>query len=122
MIFSEIAKSLRKSANLTQTELAEKLKVSKSCISMIEIGKNEPTANTLVRYADFFDCTTDFLLGRADDYHILPATALSLETVSTDEQSLIKTYRKLNSTQKTYVKAYIDIRLEEQSKTANFPI
>ena len=54
MTFSEISKSLRKENGLSQVQLAEALNVSKACISMIEIGKNDPTANTLLKYADFF--------------------------------------------------------------------
>ena len=37
-MFSEVLKSLRLKAGLTQTELAEKLKVGKSTISMYENG------------------------------------------------------------------------------------
>ena len=62
MNFSEISKTLRKERNLSQVELAKALNVSKACISMIEIGRNEPTANTLIRYADFFECSVDYLL------------------------------------------------------------
>lgn len=47
MIFSEISKALRKEKGLSQAQLAEALKVSNGCIGMIEIGKNEPTANNI---------------------------------------------------------------------------
>lgn len=64
MSFAEISKYLRSEKNISQIELAKALNVSKACISMIEIGRNEPTANTLNRYADFFDVSVDFLLER----------------------------------------------------------
>lgn len=67
MTFSNTSKTLRKEKGLSQVQLAEALNISKACISMIEIGKNEPTANTLLKYADFFQCSTDYLLGREDD-------------------------------------------------------
>lgn len=47
MAFSDKSKELREEFGITQAELAKALKLSRSCISMIEIGKNEPTANTL---------------------------------------------------------------------------
>ncbi len=114
MNFSEISKMLRKSRNLTQEALAKELQTSKSCISMIEIGKNEPTANTLLRYADYFQCSTDFLLGREDDFGNTTTAPLLLEAVTTEEQLLLRRYRKLNANNQSYVKAYLDIRLEEQ--------
>ena len=68
MTFSEMSRYLRKEKGLSQVELAKALNVSKACISMIEIGKNEPTAITLIKYADFFECSIDYLLGREDDF------------------------------------------------------
>ena len=32
-----------------------------------EAGEREPDASTLVRMADFYDVTTDYLLGRSDE-------------------------------------------------------
>ncbi len=115
MNFAEMSRSLRKSRNLTQMELAIALKTSKSCISMIEIGKNEPTANTLLRYADFFQCSTDFLLGREDDFGNIVVNPPDAQ-LSTEEEHLLKTFKKLDPSNKTRVVAYADIRLEEQKK------
>ena len=75
---------------------------------MIEIGKNEPTANTLIRYADFFECSTDYLLDREDDLGVIsikkenPAPALSL-----DEIELIKDYRALEPALQEMLRATI---------------
>ncbi len=114
MNFAEISKILRKANGLSQMQLAEALKVSKACISMIEIGKNEPTANTLIRYADFFECSVDFLLGREDDFGNI---ALPDNTsLSTDEEKLLAVYRKLSPVNKAHVCVYADIRLEEEGK------
>ena len=64
MAFADKSKELREEFNLTQTQLAQKLHLSRACISMIEIGRNEPTANTLLAYANYFGVTVDELLGR----------------------------------------------------------
>lgn len=113
MIFSDISKNLRKENNLSQVQLAERLKLSKACVSMIEIGKNEPTANTLIRYADYFHCTTDYLLGREDDFGNA-VTQGSRRTLTAEERKLLETYRALNAKNKARVEAYSQIRLEEQ--------
>ena len=99
MTFSELSKELRKERGLTQIQLAEALKVSKSCIAMIEIGKNEPTANTLLRYANYFEVSTDYLLGLEDDFgakHFSPPQKQKLaSSLTQDEQNLIEDYRAL---------------------------
>ncbi len=115
MTFAEISKTLRKNMNLSQEGLAKELQISKACISMIEIGKNEPTANTLVRYADFFQCSTDFLLGREDNFDNV-ALSVPSSSLPNDEQKLLNAYRNLNTENKSYVLAYTEVRLEEQKK------
>ena len=115
MTFAEKSKSLWKERKLSQVELANALNVSKACISMIEIGKNEPTANTLIRYANFFECSTDYLLDRADDFgNIAIQKENSAEDISAEEKALLKTYRALNAKNRMHVAAYAQVRLEEQ--------
>lgn len=114
MNFGEISKTLRKSKNLSQEALAKELQISKACISMIEIGKNEPTANTLIRYADYFQCSTDYLLGREDDFGNIRPIPTPFEELTLDEQRLLLHYRQLNQNNKNYVVAYAEIRLQEQ--------
>jgi transcriptional regulator with XRE-family HTH domain len=67
MKFSERLAELRKKHKMTQQELANKLGVSRGAIGMYEIGQREPDAETLKKIADFFNTTTDYLLGRTDD-------------------------------------------------------
>ena len=118
MTFSETSKVLRKEKGLSQTQLAEALKVSKACISMIEIGKNEPPANTLLKYADFFQCSTDYLLGREDDFGNITIQTEKPAPLPQDEQKLLDTYRQLDTVNKMRVSSYADIRLEEQDQPA----
>ena len=115
MNFSDISKNLRKERNLSQVQLAEALNVSNACISMIEIGKNEPTANTLIRYADFFECSTDYLLGREDDFgNVVVQNERSAPQLSPEESALLETFRQLTDQNRLRVSTYTQIRLEEQ--------
>lgn len=61
--FSSTFKYLRKRAGLTQEELSEKLRMSKSSISMYENGNREPEFETLEVIADYFNVDMNFLLG-----------------------------------------------------------
>ncbi|MCY8321137.1 helix-turn-helix transcriptional regulator [Bacillus inaquosorum] len=54
---------LRKSKKLTQQGLAAKLKITRSSLSQYEIGNRQPDYETLKKIADFFEVTTDYLLG-----------------------------------------------------------
>lgn len=72
--FKNVFKRLRTSSKLTQAEMALKLGVSKSTISMYENGNREPDFETLEQIADFFNVDTDYLLGRTEKTSILPET------------------------------------------------
>ncbi|MED1779511.1 helix-turn-helix transcriptional regulator [Bacillus subtilis] len=54
---------LRKSKKLTQQGLAAKLEITRSSLSQYEIGNRQPDYETLKKIADFFEVTTDYLLG-----------------------------------------------------------
>ena len=62
--FKDVLKYLRSRDNLSQSELAEKLGVAKSTISMYEVGKREPDFETLEAIADLFNVDMNFLLGK----------------------------------------------------------
>lgn len=57
-------KLLRNEKDLSQQELADKLKISKSSINMYERGERQPNFETLELIADFFNVDIDYLLGR----------------------------------------------------------
>ena len=73
--FKDMLKYLRNSDKLSQSELAEKLGVAKSTISMYEVGKREPDFETLEAIADLFNVDMNFLLGKDgsenDDHYYL---------------------------------------------------
>lgn len=64
MTLGERIRSLREKMGLTQKELASKLNVPNQNISNYERGFRQPDYDTLQLIADFFEVTTDYLLGR----------------------------------------------------------
>lgn len=54
--------SARENAGLTQYEVADKLGVDQSTVSLWETGKTMPRAATLVKLAGLYCCTVDDLL------------------------------------------------------------
>lgn len=63
-MFAKQIKNLRQSRELNQVQLAEKLGVTKQSISNWENDNIMPSIDMLVRVADFFQVSTDYLLGR----------------------------------------------------------
>lgn len=61
--FGTVLKQLRKSHNLTQKELGLRIGLSKAVISKYENGIGYPTFDMLIKIADYFGVTTDYLLG-----------------------------------------------------------
>ncbi|MBW2672110.1 MAG: helix-turn-helix domain-containing protein [Deltaproteobacteria bacterium] len=64
MNFGNRLRQLRKEKGLTQAELAKLLSIGESTISFYESGKRQPDYETLIRIADLFNVSVDYLLGR----------------------------------------------------------
>ncbi len=64
MDFSDRLQKLRLERNLKQVDVANAIHVVPAAISNYEIGKNNPNYPILIALADFFDVSTDYLLGR----------------------------------------------------------
>lgn len=89
MKLGEIIKELLEQNNITQKQLAESLDISPSALGNYIQCRREPDYNTLLRIADFFHVTTDFLLNHPID-----------PILSHDEELLIHIYRSLSEEQK----------------------
>ena len=63
-MIGDIIKALRKENNLSQKALAEKIGVSQKAIDYWERGINEPKASYIIKLADFFHVSADYLLRR----------------------------------------------------------
>ncbi len=62
----ERLKLLRLEIKLTQKEIAEKLGISQQAYAVWETGKRNPNQKTLNILSDFFNVSTDYLLGNTD--------------------------------------------------------
>lgn len=71
-MFGEQFRTLRKQKGITQHQAAEALLVSAGTVAMWEIGKRTPGHAMLLKIADYFAVSTDFLLGRMAEHTPLP--------------------------------------------------
>lgn len=74
----EKIKKLRIEKDLLQKVLAQQLNLSQQTISLYEAGKREPDYETLEKIADFFNVSTDYLLGRTNIKNIEESEGVQL--------------------------------------------
>ena len=101
-------KELREENNLTQEALALAVGTSQRNIGRWENGINEPLYSQLLKLADFFNCSIDYLVGRTDDETFIikqndRTVAPMGDALTQDEKDLLKFYRGLNNVQKETV-------------------
>lgn len=65
-IFRKNIYELRKLNRFTQREVAQRLGISQPSYIRYENGSAEPTLENLVKIADLYDVSVDFLLGRRE--------------------------------------------------------
>ena len=65
-LFGDRLKELRLEKKMTQQELADLFNTGKASISHYESNRKIPDANNIERYAEFFNTSTDYILGKSD--------------------------------------------------------
>ena len=60
-------KFLRKERGISQLKLAMDLNMNQNSISRYETGEREADYATLIRFADYFDVSVDYLLERTEN-------------------------------------------------------
>ena len=94
MMIGDRIKQLRTDAKITQPELAAKLEVTRSAIATYENNTRQPSFHILVRIAEIFHVSTDYLLlGNRDD-------SLDVSGLTIDQKAilinLIKNFKETN--------------------------
>lgn len=94
-MFYERIKELRKSLGITQVEFGKKLCVTKQCISNWENGNIQPSIDMLIKIAQTFSVSADYLLGLSNNITI-DARGLTSEQIL-HIQVIINDIRKTGS-------------------------
>lgn len=94
--FRERLKDLRRERNITQVKLGKYLDFGYTAIANYENGRNEPSIDTLIKIAKFFDVSVDYLLGceEKQKYGF---------SITKQEEELLGVYSKLREDQKGIV-------------------
>lgn len=105
-----ILRELRKAKNLTIAKTAENLNMPFETYRSYEAGKNQADYDTLIKLADYFGVTVDYLLGREDKKNLLAYDHHEI----TDKQTLdiMKLFKVMTEIQKAQVIGYVIGMLE----------
>lgn len=99
-------KKLRLGKNISQQKLADAVFVSQQSINKYENQDAEPDIDTLIRIADYFDTTIDYLVGNSSFPRRLNTSAAF--ALSLPEVHLVNNYRLLNTRQRESIELVID--------------
>ena len=105
MTINERLKELRIENGLTQKQLADKVGLGQTTVAAHE-KSHVPTLDCLIAYADFFECTLDYLAGRED--------APLPYALSPQERELVQTFRSLKPSVRKF--AFDELKLLSESE------
>jgi len=118
----ERLKQLRNNANLTQQDVARLLGVERSTYVKYERGQSDPPTATLVRLADYFGVSVDFIIGRACEQ--VPAPVPVAPVVSEADMRLLSMFHALDSMAQARILNALDFEYQaipqESAKSSSF--
>ena len=101
-------KQLREERNISQTQLGKIIGAARSTICQYEAGKREPDLETLIKLADYFQVSVDYLIGHDNAIMKRPYSEIAENFIKEfqelfSEERFIKiarTYKKLDDKQR----------------------
>lgn len=88
-------KELREERAITQKEVADAVGGTQSNLAKWEKGKTQPPADMIIKLADFFQVSADFLLGRSDDLGNVSIQS-NAPALTADEKEILRLYRSFS--------------------------
>ena len=88
-------KDLRTIKGVTQKEVAKSIGVSPQSYGYYENEINKPDPEILIKLADYFECSIDYLVGREDDFGIVQSSATN-SAITALESEMLSHFRKLD--------------------------
>ena len=103
-VLKQLRNEYKNGKKISQQKLADILGVSRSTVAMWENGLSQPDNDTLIRIANYFNVSTDYLLGAKEKPPFLKG----------DDARLLKDYHRLSEKKQQVVKDLIYSLLAEQ--------
>ena len=106
-IMGKRLKYLREKSGYQQKFVASKIGVKNNTLSGYESGKREPDSETLMKLADFYGVTTDYLHGRTDNPKGNDNENTKTDDLDPEFRALAREYNSLQSGDKEILKKLI---------------
>ena len=104
-------KALRTEKKISQQDLADDLEISQQSINKYENHKIEPDIYMLMKMADYFETSIDYLVGYTDIRHkIEPVKPYDLND---DEAAMIEKYRLLSPKERESIQMVMQNYMEK---------
>lgn len=118
--FNDRLLELRRQRDLSQSELANYIGVNKQTISQYERGVRRPDLDTLSILCDFFNVSSDYLLGKSNiTMRFVDSFGLNKLDISDFEYDLICSYRSAPESRRESVRALLEIKEKDASVSAS---
>lgn len=109
LIIAKTLINLRELNFLTQTEIAKDLHLSSSTISHYEKGLTVPPTEVVYRLADYYNVTTDYILGRSASRTNLNETYAVKLTNKMTIGDAVDIMSKMNNEEREHLAYFIDL-------------
>ena len=117
---------LRNDKDINQTQFADCIKINRSVLNRIELGTRSIRDDELSTIANFFNVSTDYLLGRTNiaepiDSYIKKSNQMTAQIggslqLTDEERAMIEKYRQLPDKAKGKIEERIDMEVELQKE------
>ena len=105
-------RKLRENKKMTQLQLGMALGVTQELISRYEVGDSFPQPQMLIKLAEYFNCSVDYLLGLTD----IPTPVKHLNSNDFKNAEIVSKYNSLSKEDKKYFDRFLSFLLDNSSK------
>jgi transcriptional regulator with XRE-family HTH domain len=99
-------KQIRNKKGLLQTKVAMDLNITQETVSSYETGRVLPSSDMLIKLADYYNTSIDYLLCRTK--YDMPIDSIKPDNISDKDFAIINKINKLSLADKEKIEAYID--------------
>lgn len=99
-------KQLREASSVSQRKLANAIGVSQQSINKYENHKIEPDIDTMIKIADYFNTSVDYLIGHTEIQRKIEST--STWELNEEERQILCGYRRLSGKKRKSIAMIID--------------
>ncbi len=100
-------RTLRKEKHLSQDKLGQAIGITQQSINKYETQSTEPDISTLIKLAQYFDTSIDYLVGTTDVRHVIEN--ITPHDLNDKEAMLIDAYRAFSREERDAFISFVDV-------------